>query len=123
MSNVWKKNPATGEPTFEEYMKKLNGHWTYDSTRGTDPEVTADAEDFSACWGNDDAVNSPSHYKTGSIECIDALNECMNFEQFRGYLRGNCLKYLWRYEYKGKPLEDLQKSQWYLNKLIKLYEK
>ena len=56
------------EPTFEEYMRDLNSHWVYDSTRGTDPEVTADSEDFADCWGNDDAVNSPSHYKTGSIE-------------------------------------------------------
>ena len=28
------------------------------------------------------------------------------------------MKYMWRYEYKGKPLEDLEKAQWYLNLLI-----
>jgi len=30
------------------------------------------------------------------------------------YLKGNCMKYLWRYDYKGKQVEDLQKAMWYL---------
>ena len=38
--------------------------------------------------------------------------------EFRGYLKGNALKYLWRYDYKGKPIEDLRKCKWYLDKLI-----
>ena len=33
------------------------------------------------------------------------------------------MKYLWRYEYKNKPLEDLKKAKWYLNKLIKQTKK
>ena len=28
------------------------------------------------------------------------------------------MKYLWRFDYKEKPLEDLQKAKWYLDKLI-----
>ena len=28
------------------------------------------------------------------------------------------MKYLWRFDYKGRPLEDLQKAQWYLNTLL-----
>jgi len=28
------------------------------------------------------------------------------------------MKYMWRFYYKGKPIEDLQKAQWYLNTLI-----
>jgi hypothetical protein len=42
----------------------------------------------------------------------------MSTEAFAGYLKGNCMKYLWRYDYKGKPVEDLQKAQWYLAKLL-----
>ena len=42
----------------------------------------------------------------------------MTPEAFKGYCKGACLKYLWRYERKDKPLEDLKKAQWYLNKLI-----
>jgi hypothetical protein len=33
------------------------------------------------------------------------------------------MKYLWRYQYKGKPLEDLQKAKWYLEKLINAQKK
>jgi hypothetical protein len=71
-------------------------------------------------WPEDDAVNSPSHYRTGGIECIEAIEESMTPEAFRGYLKGNCMKYLWRYTYKheNNPVEDLQKAQWYLAKLI-----
>ena len=66
----------------------------------------------------DDVVNNPKHYNTGSIECIEAIKESMSAEAFKGYLKGNCLKYLWRMDYKGKPLQDIEKSKWYLNKLI-----
>ena len=66
-----------------------------------------------------DLVNNPQHYNAGNIECIEAIAESMSNEQFKGYLKGNCMKYLWRYDYKGKAAEDLQKAGWYLNKLIK----
>jgi len=64
-----------------------------------------------------DDVNKPRHYNTGSIECIEAIEESMSSVAFKGYLKGNCLKYLWRYDYKGKQVEDLQKAGWYLQKL------
>ena len=67
----------------------------------------------------EDVVNNPDHYNTGNIECIEAIEESMSSEAFKGYLKGNCMKYLWRYDYKGKPIEDLEKAQWYLAKLLK----
>lgn len=66
----------------------------------------------------EDNVNNPPHYNYGKVECIEAIEESMTSESFRGYLKGNCMKYLWRYERKGKALEDLKKAQWYLDKLI-----
>mgnify|MGYP000268077504 CR=1 FL=1 len=66
-----------------------------------------------------DDVNHPPHYNQYGIECIDSIRASMSQEAFRGYLKGNVEKYLWRYNYKNKPLEDLQKAEWYLNKLIK----
>jgi len=68
----------------------------------------------------EDVVNNPDHYNTGSIECIDAIQESMSSVAFKGYLKGNCMKYLWRYDYKGKQVQDLQKAGWYLNKLTKM---
>tara|TARA_B110000908_G_scaffold164474_1_gene212582 strand:+ start:627 stop:1013 length:387 start_codon:yes stop_codon:yes gene_type:complete len=67
---------------------------------------------------SEDVVNNPAHYNAGGIECIEAIEASMSVEAFEGYLKGNCLKYLWRMSYKGKALEDTKKAQWYLQKLI-----
>ena len=68
----------------------------------------------------EDNVCNPEHYNTGNIECIEAIEESMSSVAFKGYLKGNCMKYLWRYDYKGKQVEDLQKAGWYLNKLTEM---
>ena len=67
-----------------------------------------------------DNVNSPPHYKSGEVECIDAIKASMPREQFIGYLKGNVIKYVWRMSYKGKPVEDLRKARWYLERLIEV---
>jgi len=69
-----------------------------------------------------DPVESPVHYNTGSVECIEAIKASMSDTEFEGYLKGNAMKYLWRYAYKGKPVEDLKKAQWYLARLTEEVE-
>lgn len=65
-----------------------------------------------------DVVNHPPHYTDGTgVECIEAIESQLTQEEFLGYLRGNCVKYLWRWKTKG-GLEDLKKCQWYLEHLI-----
>lgn len=64
-----------------------------------------------------DKINKPSHYQ-GEIECIEAIKASMSKKQFKGYLKGNIMKYLWRYDRKN-GLEDLQKAEVYLGWLIK----
>jgi len=64
-------------------------------------------------------VHSPSHYMHGKKETIDVIRDCMENDEYHGYLKGNVLKYVSRYKFKGEPLEDLQKANWYLNRLIK----
>lgn len=64
-----------------------------------------------------DKVNAPSHYTNGSIECIDAIKAMLSVDEYTGFLRGNILKYQWRYKHKN-GVEDLRKAQWYTNKLI-----
>ena len=64
-----------------------------------------------------DMVNSPPHYNQTGIECIQAISAATD-KGFKYYLQGNVMKYLWRFDYKDKPLEDLQKAKWYLDKLI-----
>lgn len=64
-----------------------------------------------------DAVNHPSHYTVGGIECIEAMRASMTEEAFKGYLKGCAQKYLWRYEKKANPKQDIEKAIWYLTKL------
>lgn len=64
-----------------------------------------------------DMVNQPPHYNTGGVECIEAIEASMSREEFVGYLKGNAMKYLWRYKHKGRPVEDLNKCLWYLELL------
>lgn len=69
-----------------------------------------------------DPVNSPSHYADGNgIECIEAIEASMTVEEFKGFLKGNCQKYLWRYT-KKNGAEDLKKAKWYLDRLIAIRE-
>lgn len=62
---------------------------------------------------SDDPVNHPQHYCShpSGIECI-AVTEHMSF------CIGNAVKYLWRADAKGAPLEDLRKSVWYIQREI-----
>lgn len=64
-----------------------------------------------------DNVNHPAHYKQGDIECIDAIRAALTDDEFRGYCKGNVIKYTWRERHKGGD-ESLQKAMWYLNKLL-----
>ena len=68
-----------------------------------------------------DSVNHPSHYTDGTIECIDAIAAQLTPEEYRGYLKGNIAKYIWRERHKGGP-ESLMKARWYLDRLITTIE-
>jgi hypothetical protein len=65
-----------------------------------------------------DTVNRPDHYASGKIECIEAIEAQLTPEEFRGYLKGNVAKYIWRERRKG-GLESLQKALWYLDLLTR----
>ena len=38
-----------------------------------------------------DNVNHPPHYKKGSIECIDAIESALSFEEFKGIVKAKHL--------------------------------
>jgi hypothetical protein len=72
-----------------------------------------------------DPVEHPPHYNNAGIECIDAMeamSEGADVTPHAAYLWQNAFKYLWRWCYKGKPLEDLRKCRWYLDRLISTQE-
>ena len=66
-----------------------------------------------------DNVNHPSHYNSGKIEVIEAIEDWdLNFHL------GNSVKYIARAGKKdpGKVIEDLKKAAWYLKRKIELLE-
>lgn len=63
-----------------------------------------------------DNIN-PNHYVFGGIETIDYLKAKLTPEEYRGFLKGNVLKYVSRESEKNGE-EDLKKAQWYLEKII-----
>ena len=69
-----------------------------------------------------DPVNKAIHYNQGGIECIKAIEASMSPEEYAGFLKGQVIKYVWRYRHKGKPVEDLKKARYYLDELIRITE-
>jgi len=65
-------------------------------------------------------VNSPAHYTVGGIETIDYIQAKLTPDEFRGYLKGNVIKYTSRAQYKDYPEEDIDKMVWYALKLQSL---
>ena len=66
-----------------------------------------------------DPVNHPKHYKQGNIEVIDIIEDFVkDMPGDEGYRMGNAIKYIFRHKHKAKPIEDLKKSSWYINRNI-----
>ena len=53
-----------------------------------------------------DNVNHPPHYKKGSIECIDAIESALTFEQFIGYCKAAAIKFEKKYKAPTDTKED-----------------
>ena len=65
---------------------------------------------------------NPAHYRKGGLEVIDILEAKLSPEEFKGVCKGFAIKYILRADMKG-GLEDYQKAQWYINKLVATLEK
>lgn len=65
-----------------------------------------------------DPVDRPKHYNQGGVECLDAIEAALTPEEFKGYCKGNIIKYVWRENFKDQNIQDLKKSNFYLNRLI-----
>jgi len=60
------------------------------------------------------------HYQKMDIQPWDAMQAWMTPEQFKGFLVGNCIKYVARAGKKGSYREDIEKAQHYLEKLLEV---
>ena len=60
-----------------------------------------------------DPIN-PEHYKKGEIECIDAIRSALTEDEWRGFLKGTSMAYLWRLGHKDSVQQDARKTLWYV---------
>ena len=120
-SNLQERYALRGPPTFDEftyeYIKTLKETMTDKATPTEVPPTDGDAfqELREYLEKKHSTVTSPSHYK--GIQPIDVMKENFSPDEYRGFLKGNILKYVMRYQDKG-GLDDLQKAEQYLKWLI-----
>lgn len=100
--------PKQGRPILKRAEKP-----TFPYAHRTLAEVAPEPQD------THDEVNHPAHYTDGGIETIDFIQAKLSPEEFRGYCRGNAMKYLSRAGKKGDAATDLAKANWYLNRIKK----
>ena len=92
--------------------------WCYNNVRvAVEKEMAEEQAAHEALKATTDPVNRPAHYTAGSIECIDYMQDVLTPDEFRGYLRGQVIKYQHRLMAKGNPAQDAAKLAWYANRL------
>ena len=62
-----------------------------------------------------------THRKIAAIAAIESA--CTGLSGVEGFLTGTCLKYLFRWRWKGTALAELKKARYYLDRLIAEQEK
>lgn len=77
-----------------------------------------------------DPVDHPAHYNVGKYECIDLIKFVTTLvtndlipekdKAYAGHLLGTWIKYLFRAPFKENPVQDHEKSDYYIGKLMDL---
>ncbi|MDR6744692.1 DUF3310 domain-containing protein [Staphylococcus epidermidis] len=71
----------------------------------------------------DDKVSHPSHYQgRKGIDVIEFLYQQLTFEEFKGFMKGNMIKYPVRAGRKDNELADIKKARDYADRLIEKLE-
>jgi hypothetical protein len=115
--NEWSNAPVEIVPpkTPQQHVKDILDNWQPPKTITPVTAPILESE-----WKNiiqPDPVNHPAHYTHGGIETIDFIQAKLTPEEFRGYLKGNILKYGSRLGHKDNDMQDAGKLAWYTNKL------
>ena len=61
-----------------------------------------------------------SHYKDMAVQPWHVMQAVMTPEEFRGFLKGNIIKYSMRAGQKGSAQEDADKARHYMQKLAEV---
>ena len=115
---------------YDEFLDQFQQDYEWNKSNRCRPVVNEAGEVSLECFPKEleeaiqategDMVNSPDHYTRGSQEAIVTIEEAIADAPgpITGMLQAQTLKYLLRLWNKGNPLQDAQKAQWYLDRLI-----
>ena len=109
--NEWSNAPVeiVSPKTPQQHVKDILDNWQPPKIPPTpEPAIT---------FVQPDPINHPAHYTHGGIETIDFIQAKLTPEEFRGFLKGNILKYGSRLGHKDNDMQDAGKLNWYTNKL------
>ena len=73
-----------------------------------------------------DMVNRPPHYRFGGYELLEVIKAKLReskMDAVQSALWIQLVQYLFRFDIKGKPFEDLNNAKFYINDLYKETEK
>lgn len=115
--------------TFDMTVKVYSEHYCKECRKqyacGCTSDMLMSCADFEPVIENEsteqnhDAVNHPSHYTAGGIECIEALKAATTrLTGIEAVCTANAIKYLWRWKDKNGS-EDIRKAIWYCERLLK----
>lgn len=115
--------------TFDMTVKVYSEHYCKECRKqhacGCTSDMLMSCADFEPAIENEsteqnhDAVNHPSHYTAGGIECIEALKAATTrLTGIEAVCTANAIKYLWRWKDKNGA-EDIRKAIWYCERLLK----
>ena len=77
-------------------------------------------------YTSEEMVNRPPHYRFGGYELLEVIKAKLReskMDAVQSALWIQLIQYLFRFDVKGKPFEDLNKAKFYLNDLYKETEK
>ena len=89
-------------------------------TTGSCYEEDLEREEAFVAGATPDAVKAPSHYANRKYQSILVMEDSMSTEEFKGFLKGNVMKYTTRAGQKDTTVQDLCKAATYLQWLIEV---
>lgn len=121
LKNLWQESVSTGaRATMQLCLAEKEVEGLLSEVARLNSEKLAETHEgptTRVLFSTEDAVNRPVHYTSGGVECIDAIAAALTSDEFRGFCKGNVLKYTWREKHKGGE-ESLKKAEWYLKRLV-----
>lgn len=112
------KSFVMGEWLSDDAMCRISEVATpFDNVEWSDDEPTEIINMMTNHTQAGDPVNHPSHYNQGGIETLDLIRLYLTPEEYKGYLKGNIIKYRERSQFKGNAEQDYAKAKFYYDEV------